>query len=64
MSHWVHKQSIRNFKEEVEEEEKEVEKLVEGITNNLKSWHKKVEFEKECESKPKGHENLNVWLGK
>ena len=37
MSHWAHKQSIRNFKEEVEEEEKEVEKLVKGITYNLKS---------------------------
>ena len=36
MSHWAHKQSIRNFKEEVEEE-KEVEKLVKGITYNLKS---------------------------
>ena len=37
MSHWAHKQSIINFKEEVEEEEKEVEKLVKGITYNLKS---------------------------
>ena len=36
MSHWAHKQSIRNFKEEVEEE-KEVEKFVKGITYNLKS---------------------------
>ena len=46
MSHWAHKQSIRNFKEEVEEEEKEVEKLVKGITYNLSHDIKRLSLKK------------------